>query len=111
MDHSGMGLMFPIHHGAKQRPKPSVGGLESYVREVAPRLALIRVNIALDAESKALLREEAAYHRLSLSARLRVIAQTLKLPAPADMPISVLRAQVHQLIEDERKRELRKRGH
>jgi len=81
------------------------------LRLMRTEMALIRVNIALDAESKALLREEAAYHRLSLSAWLRVIAQTLKLPAPADMPISVLRAQVHQLIEDERKKQLRKRGH
>jgi len=78
---------------------------------VAPISGLIRVNIALDAESKALLREEAAFHRLSLSAWMRVLAQTLKLPAPAEMPISVLRSQVHQLVEDERARALRKNGH
>ena len=59
----------------------------------------------------ALLREEAAFHRLSLSAWMRVLAQTLKLPAPAEMPISVLRSQVHQLVEDERARTLRKNGH
>jgi len=74
-------------------------------------MGLIRVNIALDAESKALLQEEAAFHRLSLSAWMRVLAQTLKLPAPSDMPISILRAQVHQLIEDERNKTLRKRIH
>ena len=74
-------------------------------------MALIRVNIALDPESKALLHEEAAFHRLSLSAWMRVLAQTLKLPAPADMPISVLRAQVHDLIEAERASALRKKGH
>ena len=74
-------------------------------------MALVRVNVALDAESKRLLHEEAASHKLSLSAWLRVLAQTLKLPAPPDMPMSVLRSQVHRLIEDERAHALRKNGH
>lgn len=68
---------------------------------------VVRVNVALDAESKELLHEEARRHRLSLSAWLRVLAQIMKLPAPADMPMSLLRSQVAAIIEEER---LRKKG-
>lgn len=65
---------------------------------------VVRVNVALDAESKELLHEEARRHRLSLSAWLRVLAQIMTLPAPADMPMSLLRSQIAAIIEEERLR-------
>jgi len=71
----------------------------------------MRVNVSLDPESKRLLQEEAASHKLSLSAWMRVVAQTLKLPAPPDMPVSVLRAKVHQIVETERAHDLRNKRH
>lgn len=74
-------------------------------------MEMLRVNITLDSESKRLLHEEAASHKLSLSAWLRVVAETLKLPAPPDMPMSVLRSEVRQIIERERAHPMRNKGH
>lgn len=73
-------------------------------------MTLVRVNVSLDPESKRLLQDEAASHHLSLSKWLRVVAQILKLPAPPDLPVSVLRGQIHQLVETERLEDRRNRS-